>query len=380
MDQVDLTRPHAEVRGGWFFVRSPASTTAFRLNADDEVHVDGELHEQLWRCPDRVLPVASLLSGMSDAVRARTKPGETLSVGSILRGQGWGLLFVELTGRCNERCVHCYAGSSPDVDEALSREQVLAVVSEARALGFSAIQFTGGDPLLSPHLVEALRHAREEGIPHVEVYTNGLALRPNVAEVIASCGAKMALSVYSHLPEVHDGITGSPGSLQRTLSAIKLARSLKIDVRVGVVLREGNIDHAGEIRRLLVAHGVSPEKVGIDRERPVGRGRWQSEHEPPETAWDPGAGGQPGESSLHSLSRQEPGTGKLAITYDGYVAPCIFDRSTRIGSIDQSDLRTILEREVHFRGERKQQLPVVGEALACGDCRARRRLLERLGY
>ena len=33
----------------------------------------------------------------------------------LLKGSGWNRLFIELTGHCNERCEHCYAGASPAV-------------------------------------------------------------------------------------------------------------------------------------------------------------------------------------------------------------------------------------------------------------------------
>ena len=381
MDRGMHVEAELSLRGGWLFRRAERSTLAQRLNADEQVLLEGELHDQLWEAPERLEAVAKVFPAIAAAKEARLASIEALNIGTLLRGRRWGLLFVELTGRCNERCVHCYAGSSPDVDQALGREQILGLVADAADLGFSAIQFTGGDPLLSPHLTDALHEARRRGIAHVEVYTNGLALRPALAAAIASCNAKMALSVYSHIPQVHDEITGSPGSLERTLSAIELARSLEIDVRVGVVLMEENLSHASEIRRLLAQRGVAPEKVGVDRERPVGRGHWHEAGSVPDGEWDSIGAHMRSESSIHSLSRQELGAGKLAVTYDGDVVPCIFDRRNKLGKIgERGGLRAVLETRVARQSSEKSSLPVLGEPLACSDCRARHSLLDQLGF
>src|SRR5262249_28098931 len=41
-------------------------------------------------------------------------PPHALTRADVLRGTGFSLLFIELTGRCNERCAHCYADAAPE--------------------------------------------------------------------------------------------------------------------------------------------------------------------------------------------------------------------------------------------------------------------------
>ena len=141
-----------------------------------------------------------------------------------------------LTARCNERCTHCYAESSPDRTEALSEAVVMSALDDAAELGFARVQLTGGDPLVSDLCVPAAAHASKLGIAQVEVYTNGLALIGRTYEQLAALGVRLAFSFYSHDPATHDAITRTPGSHRRTLAAIHRSVRDGLDVRVSVIV------------------------------------------------------------------------------------------------------------------------------------------------
>jgi uncharacterized radical SAM superfamily Fe-S cluster-containing enzyme len=65
-------------------------------------------------------------------------------------------LWLELTNRCNLRCVHCYADSGPHgykLDR-LVADDYRRLIDEARELGCDQVQFIGGEPTLDkPRLV-----------------------------------------------------------------------------------------------------------------------------------------------------------------------------------------------------------------------------------
>ena len=54
------------------------------------------------------------------------------------------MLFVELTARCNERCLHCYVDAGPTRSEALASETLRRVIEDAAALGFRALKSSRG--------------------------------------------------------------------------------------------------------------------------------------------------------------------------------------------------------------------------------------------
>lgn len=136
-------------------------------------------------------------------------------------------VFLELVAPCNEACTHCYADASPQRAEFLSDTAISAILPDAKALGFSSVQLTGGDPLIAPGFRHALSTAHAPQFGEIEVFCNGLALTPALADEISACGARMAFSVYSHDPPVHDAITRTPKSHARTMRAIRCVKNAR---------------------------------------------------------------------------------------------------------------------------------------------------------
>jgi sulfatase maturation enzyme AslB (radical SAM superfamily) len=165
----------------WILWRSEGFLEAIKLSSGDQIRIEGtpdndaplsELHASVW---DSLAQFEPLLGQLREQLQeAALQP---LTRETVLRGSGWRQLFVELTAKCNEQCVHCYAESSPVRAEALTWPEISRVLEDAKALDFALVQLTGGDPLISAHCVRAVEFANEIGIPRVEIYTNGLALR-----------------------------------------------------------------------------------------------------------------------------------------------------------------------------------------------------------
>jgi uncharacterized radical SAM superfamily Fe-S cluster-containing enzyme len=104
--------------------------------------------------------------------------------------QPWlDLLWLEVTGRCNLRCTHCYADSSPDVklDQGLGPADWIRIIDEAADLGCQRVQFIGGEPMLHPILPSLVAAARARAFEHIEIYTNGTFFRAHEAR---SCGRR----------------------------------------------------------------------------------------------------------------------------------------------------------------------------------------------
>lgn len=298
----------------------------------------------------------------------------------LLARGGWGQLFVELTARCNERCVHCYASSGPERTEALDRPTAEAVVREAAELGFAALQLTGGEALLCGFLVDLVRQARAAGIPTVEVYTNGVLLDAARYAALRVAGAAFAFSLYAADPAVHDRITGLPGSHRRTVAAIERAAAGGSAVRVGVVLLEADL--AAEARAAVALArrlGVPAGAVGIDAARSVGRGAYAGAAAEDAAAADAARPGpDAGEAGGgHATARG----GRAAVLPDGSVTPCIFARDLVLGRVGPAGgLRASLEGPAARLGPLDVEAVAAALAgararLSCGGCRVARTLL-----
>ena len=296
-------------------------------------------------------------------------PAFPLTRGDVVRLDGFDTLFLELLGRCNERCVHCYADSAPTVGDALERDLVLSIIEQAAEAGFRRIQFTGGDPLLCDFLPDAVARANDLGIRHREIYTNGLALSEGLLAELAPGRPSFAFSFYSIDPEVHDRITRTPGSQRRTLAAIDrvVARGLKC--RAAVVVMEQNAERVEELVAFLRERGVG--FVSWSRTFAVGRGTEVA------TTGDSGGVGQVNvegaEVGGHSAPGERAGMGKLCVTYTGDLVPCIFQRQSVLGNV-RSGLRLSEILAANGNGPGRRGLPMAApeearRRLQCSSCR-----------
>ncbi len=353
------------LRDGWWTADDGVALEAFEPTSGRRVSATGALREALVD-RERLEPmrpwlrtVAEDALAFADALsRSTSRP---LTRADVLRGGGYGQLFVELTGRCNERCTHCYADASPERTEELSFEAVAAALDDAVALGFPVVQFTGGDPLLHRGLVDLVAYARAIGMPRIEIFTNGLALGEPLLDRLAPHGVEFAFSVYSHDPGAHDAVTRVEGSHARTLRAIErcLARGLR--VRVGVTLMPETQDHGPAVTALLLERGLAPDAIRLGSSRSVGRG----------IAHDPESDGN------HGATRGGA-DGKACVSSNGDVYPCIFMRGHRLGNVGERSLRAILEDPSPIRAlpGLDPRLASARERLSCGECRWRDALLD----
>jgi MoaA/NifB/PqqE/SkfB family radical SAM enzyme len=81
-------------------------------------------------------------------------------------------LWLEITGKCQLRCAHCYSDSGPrGTHGSMTMADWMRVIDQAAALRVSLVQFIGGEPTLHPHLPALIQHALSR-MMEVEVYTN----------------------------------------------------------------------------------------------------------------------------------------------------------------------------------------------------------------
>src|SRR3954451_20265765 len=98
-------------------------------------------------------------------------------------------LQVEVSGACNLRCRMFLVRYAPAVarrEGALAYEDFLALVASLPDLRRLTLQGLG-EPLLSPHLLEMIRHAAARDV-HVGFNTNGVLLSPAVARELVEAG------------------------------------------------------------------------------------------------------------------------------------------------------------------------------------------------
>jgi radical SAM protein with 4Fe4S-binding SPASM domain len=305
------------------------------------------------------LPFSHLIQQM------RESGAHPLTAENALRKCGFGTLFLELSGTCNERCVHCYASASPTKRQRLSDIQCKTILDDALSLGFKSVQFTGGEPLLHPALTSLLAYARNLGFQDIEIYTNATLLYGNRLEKLLPYKPNIAVSVYSHQPEIHDAMTRLPGSFERTIAGISQALDAGLDVRVGLIVNEKT---AGSERKTI----EFLNKIGIDKIRIAGTlavGRAKTSQPYFDMGHDAG--------DPHTPGNEHSAMGTLCVTYEGDVCPCVFNRNRKLGNIHSRRLLSIAT-DPEITATADNDPDNFNAQLACASCRLTEHALQHL--
>jgi AdoMet-dependent heme synthase len=151
---------------------------------------------------------------------------------------------VDLTYRCNERCVHCYLDHEDHGE--MTTAEIKHLLDEMAAAGVLFLTLSGGEIFLRKDFFEILEYARELMFA-VRLKTNAILVREREAERLRELAVEnIQISIYSHRPEVHDAITKVPGSLKRSIDAIRFLKSYGLKTTIANVLMLQNMqDYPG---------------------------------------------------------------------------------------------------------------------------------------
>src|SRR6202451_2796874 len=155
---------------------------------------------------------------------------------------------VDLTYRCNERCVHCYLDHDDHGEMTTAETQHL--LDEMADAGVFMLTLSGGEIFLRKDFFEILEHARRLTFC-IKLKTNAVMIREREAARIRDLGVEsIQISIYSHRPEVHDAITLVSGSLQRSVDAIRFLKAQGLRVVIANVLMKQNMADYPGVRAL----------------------------------------------------------------------------------------------------------------------------------
>ena len=130
-----------------------------------------------------------------------------------------------LTYKCNSRCTYCDIPIKPEnirIKET-SPEVIIENLAALKRLGVKAVDFTGGEPLIYPHLPRVLRAAKDMGL--FTSLANTGTLYNRVAEDIKGLVDDLKFSLSTTDPDFYKAERGING-FEKVIESIKLAKSL----------------------------------------------------------------------------------------------------------------------------------------------------------
>ena len=132
-------------------------------------------------------------------------------------------LFLELTLRCNERCIHCGSrcGEHDRVPE-LSLEQYKTILDDVkRDFGTKQVELdiTGGEPLLRRDFFDIMGYANSLGF-RWGMTSNATLINDDVAHRLHECGMKTISVSIDGLEATHDALRGWKGAYAGAMKGI----------------------------------------------------------------------------------------------------------------------------------------------------------------
>src|SRR5437773_3892956 len=170
---------------------------------------------------------------------------------TIKHGRG-SVLTIDLTNRCNMMCDPCFmdANQVGFVHE-LSWEEIKTMLDNAISIKPKrqmSVQFSGGEPTISPHFMDAVSYSRKVGYNSVQAATNGIEFAKSFefAKAAADAGLRYAYLQF-------DGI-GNAANAHRKVGNL-------FDVKLRAI---ENLHKAGVeiVPVTTILNGINNEQVG----------------------------------------------------------------------------------------------------------------------
>lgn len=159
-------------------------------------------------------------------------------------------LIAELTHRCPLHCVYC---SNPLELQARSLELSTSdwsrVFREAADAGVLQVDFTGGEPLMRPDILELIRSARAAGL-YVNLISSGLPLDESRLEALVQAGLDhFQLSFQGAREETANEISGTKAHAYK-LRVLDWLKHHRVAVTLNFVIHRRNINQLAEMLAL----------------------------------------------------------------------------------------------------------------------------------
>lgn len=150
-------------------------------------------------------------------------------------------LQIEVSSRCNERCIHCYIpNAKKDEGKDIKLSLITRVMDEAKEMGTLSLTLSGGELFLHSEIEEILRHARKNDFA-ISILSNLVLLTDVHIQLLKEINPSLVqVSLYSMKPEEHDLITKVKGSFEKTKKSIERLVAADIPVQISCPVMKTN--------------------------------------------------------------------------------------------------------------------------------------------
>ncbi|MFQ5702374.1 MAG: radical SAM protein, partial [Acidobacteriota bacterium] len=190
--------------------------------------------------------------------RMAPDPYHNHGTSSIKYGRG-AVLTVDLTNRCNMMCNPCFmdANQVGYVHE-LTWDEIKEVLDHSiqiKPRRQMSVQFSGGEPTISPFFLDAVAYARKIGYESVQCATNGIrfAQDPEYARKAKQAGLRLAYLQFDGVTNEANNHRGVSNLFQVKQRSIENLNAAGVDITLVVtIVNSVNNEQVGPIVRFAI--------------------------------------------------------------------------------------------------------------------------------
>lgn len=180
-------------------------------------------------------------------------------------------LDLNVTNRCNFRCVHCAFDSGIKAMNELSIKELEKILKDTKELGGEKIDITGGEPTIREDIDEIIKLGKSLGYK-IELVTNGSLITKKELFKFKNLGLdSIAISLDGSNYEIYSKIRKVDEKTYRhVLKTIDYAVNLGFYTKINTVAFNSNLENIPEITEFCINKKI--KEHGIYYFTPVGRG------------------------------------------------------------------------------------------------------------
>src|SRR5690554_6588258 len=170
-------------------------------------------------------------------------------------------VLIELTWRCNLKCMHCMMNASYDESletqpGELSLSELKDLVDQWSDMGVVHLDLSGGEPLLRTDIYELVAYANTKNLKSC-LLSNGTLITDESAKKLKDADIyKVELNLDGPNAAVYDAFRGVKGAFDKTISAVKTLVDKGIPLRVNTMFCKFIHPHFRETIELAARLGI----------------------------------------------------------------------------------------------------------------------------
>ena len=145
-------------------------------------------------------------------------------------------VVLQVTTKCPYSCPQCYMKRG---DSDMAFDIAKKVIDDAVKLGAQAVQLTGGEPLVNPHIFDIIQYASERGLLTL-LATSGYACFEETFKKLSKSGLTAMCVSINGISESVNAKSRMP--FEEALNTVRIAKRYNIFCFLNVVVTDDNVD------------------------------------------------------------------------------------------------------------------------------------------